>query len=166
MTEDAATRRRTMQAVRSEDTKPELLVRRLIHSLGYRYRLHRRDLPGKPDLAFPSRRKVIFVHGCFWHGHDCARGARIPKTNADYWKKKIFRNVERDAATRIVLETDGWSVLVIWECEIKNKVRLEKLIRSFLNGRRAVRVRDESNSKEKEEVGFRQASRLRKKSPI
>lgn len=110
-----------MQAVRSEDTKPELLVHRLVHSLGYRYRLYRRDLPGKPDLVFPSRRKVIFVHGCFWHGHHCARGARMPKTNADYWKNKIERNVARDAATKSALETDDWRMLVLWECEIRDR---------------------------------------------
>lgn len=133
MTEDAALRRRTMQAVRSEDTKPELLVRRLVHRLGYRYRLHPRDLPGKPDLVFPSRRKVIFVHGCFWHGHDCTRGARMPKTNADYWKRKIERNFARDAATKSALETDGWRVLVIWECEIRNQARLEDRIRHYLH---------------------------------
>ncbi len=132
MTEEAALRRRTMQAVRSEDTKPELLVRRLVHSLGYRYRLHRRDLPGKPDLVFPSRRKIIFVHGCFWHGHECARGARAPKTNADYWTSKIRRNIERDAAAINALEADDWRVLVIWECQLKNATRLVSAIGRFL----------------------------------
>ena len=86
-----------MRAVKSHDTKPELLVRRAIHCMGYRYRLHRKDLPGKPDVVFPSRKKIIFVHGCFWHGHDCARGARMPKSNRSYWVSKISRNRERDA---------------------------------------------------------------------
>ena len=88
-------RSRTMRAVRDRDTKPELAVRRLLHRMGYRYRLHWRDLPGKPDIVFGPRRKVIFVHGCFWHGHSCNRGNRLPKTNAEYWKAKIERNVAR-----------------------------------------------------------------------
>jgi DNA mismatch endonuclease (patch repair protein) len=112
-----------------------MIVRRLVHSLGYRYRLHRSDLPGKPDLVFPSRRKVIFVHGCFWHGHDCARGARMPATNVDYWRKKIARNVERDAATVGKLDVERWSSLTIWECELKIAGRsdLKRRIVEFLS---------------------------------
>jgi DNA mismatch endonuclease (patch repair protein) len=91
-------RSRVMRAVKGKDTKPEMIVRRMAHALGYRYRLHRTDLPGSPDLVFAGRQKVIFVHGCFWHGHDCARGSRQPKTNAEYWRAKIARNVTRDAA--------------------------------------------------------------------
>jgi DNA mismatch endonuclease (patch repair protein) len=132
MTEDAALRRRVMQAVRSEHTKPEMLVRRLIHRLGYRYRLHRRDLPGKPDLVFVSRHRAIFVNGCFWHGHECARGARPPKTNTEYWRSKIQRNVERDAANQLALEASGWHVLVVWECETRDSQRLERMLRKFL----------------------------------
>ncbi|MGB3486953.1 MAG: very short patch repair endonuclease [Xanthobacteraceae bacterium] len=134
MTTDAE-RSRVMRAVRSKDTAPEMTVRRLVHSLGYRYRLHRSDLPGKPDLVFPGRHKVIFVHGCFWHGHSCARGARLPATNVDYWKKKISRNVARDAATLDKLNAEGWSSMTIWECELKaaDRPRLTKRIEEFLS---------------------------------
>ena len=102
------------------DTKPELMVRRALRSLGHTgYRLDRRDLPGRPDIAFIGRKKAIFVHGCFWHGHDCKRGARMPKTNADYWRGKIARNVARDAASEAALAEMGWDVLTIWECKLK-----------------------------------------------
>jgi DNA mismatch endonuclease (patch repair protein) len=109
-----------MRAVKSRDTKPEMIVRRLIHGLGYRYRLHRPDLPGKPDLTFPSRRTVLFIHGCFWHGHDCARGARVPKINRDYWTAKIAGNKARDIKDCDRLRDMGWLVLTVWECEIKD----------------------------------------------
>ena len=108
-----------MSRVRSRDTKPELLVRKLVHGLGYRYRLHRKDLPGKPDLVFGPRRKVILVHGCFWHGHTCPRGARQPKANADYWISKIARNVDRDARVQAELRQLGWRPVIVWECELK-----------------------------------------------
>lgn len=108
-----------MRAVKSRDTKPEMVVRRAAHALGYRFRLHRKDLPGSPDLAFPRFKKAIFVHGCFWHGHDCARGARKPKTNAAYWEQKIARNKARDARVRGELAALGWESLTIWECELK-----------------------------------------------
>jgi DNA mismatch endonuclease, patch repair protein len=124
-------RRRTMQAVKSKDTGPEMTVRRLLHARGFRYRLHRKDLPGCPDLVFPSRRKVIFVHGCFWHGHDCARGARVPKTNVEYWTAKIGRNRSRDATAVKQLRRDGWGVLVLWECKL-NQRDLLKRVESFL----------------------------------
>ena len=94
-------RSRTMRAVKGRDTKPEMAVRRLLHRMGYRYRLHRKELPGRPDIVFGSRRKVIFVHGCFWHGHSCKRGNRLPKTNAEYWQTKIARNVERHTGMRL-----------------------------------------------------------------
>ena len=116
-------RRRTMQAVKSEDTAPEMIVRRIIHAQGFRYRLHRRDLPGCPDIVLPRTRKVIFVHGCFWHGNNCARGARMPKTNTDYWSPKISRNRARDARAARQLRAEGWDVAIIWECE----TRLENL---------------------------------------
>src|SRR5690606_27253748 len=103
---------------KSKDTAPELAVRKLVYSLGYRFRLHRRDLPGNPDLAFIGRRKVIFVHGCFWHGHSCSRGARSPKTNEEYWHSKVNRNRERDAKNLALLAMLGWGVYIIWECEI------------------------------------------------
>ena len=111
-----AQRSERMSRVRSRDTKPELLVRKLVHGMGYRYRLHRNDLPGKPDLVFGPRRKVILVHGCFWHGHDCARGARQPKANADYWLAKIERNRSRDARVQEELRQAGWRVIILWEC--------------------------------------------------
>src|ERR1035438_4358669 len=117
--ESPEVRRRTMQAVKSQDTGPEMTVRRIVHRLGFRYRLHRRDLPGCPDLVFVPRRKVIFIHGCFWHGHGCARGARVPKTNTPYWTEKIGRNQIRDAKAIELLKASGWDVLVLWECELK-----------------------------------------------
>lgn len=123
-----------MRAVKSRDTKPEMVVRRLVHGLGYRYRLHRQDLPGKPDLIFPARRKVVFMHGCFWHGHDCARGARVPMNNRDYWNAKIARNKARDANNCDRLRDMGWSVLTIWECETKD-THLEPRLRAFLGPR-------------------------------
>ncbi len=131
--ESPEVRRRTMQAVKSKDTAPELLVRSLAHRMGYRFRLHRKDLPGKPDLVFPGRRKVIFVHGCFWHGHDCARGARVPKSNRDYWTKKIARNRERDRAACAALMDSGWAYLIVWECDLGNEKGLKAQVRKFLN---------------------------------
>ena len=125
-------RARVMRAVKGKDTKPEMTVRRLAHALGYRFRLHREDLPGKPDLVFPGRNKVIFVHGCFWHGHDCARGSRQPKQNADYWRVKIGRNVARDAASLQALKAKGWQALVIWECEMKDREALADRLKAFL----------------------------------
>jgi DNA mismatch endonuclease (patch repair protein) len=129
-----AKRSEIMRAVKGRDTAPEMLVRRLLFGMGYRYRLHRTDLPGKPDLAFIGRRKVIFVHGCFWHGHDCARGARVPKQNADYWTGKIARNKARDMANLDKLDALGWGSLVIWECELKNTERLRQQLTTFLDG--------------------------------
>lgn len=108
-----------MRAVKSRDTKPERAIRRLLHAMGYRFRLHRKDLPGAPDIVLPGRRAVIFVHGCFWHGHDCRRGARIPKANQDYWRTKIARNQARDAKAQEALAASGWRVGVVWECALK-----------------------------------------------
>ena len=121
-----------MRAVRSRDTTPEMIVRRVVTSLGYRYRLHKATLPGKPDLVFGPRRKVIFVHGCFWHGHDCKRGARLPKTKVDYWREKVRRNRERDAATLNALRDTGWSTLVVWECETRDDENLRASLAQFL----------------------------------
>jgi DNA mismatch endonuclease (patch repair protein) len=123
-----------MRAVKSRDTKPEMIVRRAAHALGYRFRLHRKDLPGNPDLVFPSRKKAVFVHGCFWHGHDCARGARMPKANAEYWTAKIGRNVARDDRVRNELASLGWETLTIWECELRQGAVNERLSR-FLGPR-------------------------------
>lgn len=114
----------------------EMIVRRLVHSLGYRYRLHRWDLPGAPDLVFPSRRAVIFVHGRFWHQHDCSRGAGIPKTRRDYWIPKLQRNQARELQNQRRLNALGWQSLVIWECETNNRYGVEAQVREFLGARR------------------------------
>jgi len=113
-----------MRKVKGKDTSPELKVRRLLWGMGLRYRLHRRDLPGAPDIVLSGRRLAIFVHGCFWHGHDCARGARVPKQNRDYWTGKVGRNRERDMRTQSALEASGWTPMVIWECELKDAATL------------------------------------------
>jgi DNA mismatch endonuclease Vsr len=124
-------RRRNMAAIRARDTKPELLLRRLLHALGYRFRLHRRDLPGRPDIVFPGRRKAIFVHGCFWHRHGC-RNSVLPKARAEWWAQKLSRNVARDAAAVAALEALGWAVLIIWECEAKDERQLSHTLQRFL----------------------------------
>lgn len=123
-----------MALIRSKDTKPEVFVRQVAHRLGYRFRLHRKDLPGRPDMVFPSRRAVVLIHGCFWHGHDCPKGQRHPKTNVDYWRRKIAGNIERDRASLDALLTGGWRVMVVWECEIslKRRAELEDRLRDFL----------------------------------
>ena len=121
-----------MRRVKGKDTSPEMTVRRALTKLGARYRLHRKDLPGKPDIVLPGRRLAFFVHGCFWHGHDCARGARVPKQNRDYWVGKVGRNRARDAASRQALEAGGWRVETIWECELKDAAGLEARLRALL----------------------------------
>jgi DNA mismatch endonuclease (patch repair protein) len=129
-------RSKNMRRIRSEGTKPELTVRRLLHGLGYRFRLHRCDLPGKPDLVFGPRRKVIFVHGCFWHGHDdpaCTDG-RAPRSNQCYWLPKLARNKQRDMANLSALRTADWDSLVIWECETRDLKNLSARIAEFLRG--------------------------------
>lgn len=108
-----------MRCVRAEDTSPELAVRHFIHSLGFRYRLHVRSLPGTPDLVFPSRRKIIFIHGCFWHGHACRAGRKSPRSNVLYWTRKLKRNRDRDCRVQAQLKRLGWKVLKIWECQIR-----------------------------------------------
>jgi len=124
-------RSENMRCIHSKNTKPELAVRHLVWGLGFRgYRLHRTDIPGKPDLAWLGRKMVIFVHGCFWHGHDCTEGVRKPKSNQAYWVPKIERNRQRDVRDVASLEADGWLVLVVWECELKDKaLLLGKLVR-------------------------------------
>ena len=107
-----------MRQVKAKGTSPELKVRRLLWAMGLRYRLHRKDLPGAPDIVLASRKLAVFVHGCFWHGHDCARGARVPKQNRPYWMAKIERNRQRDARTQAELAAKGWTPMVIWECEL------------------------------------------------
>jgi DNA mismatch endonuclease (patch repair protein) len=121
-----------MQSVGQKNTGPEMTVRRLAHGLGFRFRLHRRDLPGRPDLVFPGRRKVIFVNGCFWHGHrGCSKG-RLPKSRQDYWKPKIALNKQRDAAAIERLLASGWRVLTVWQCETRDSRALAARLRRFL----------------------------------
>ena len=126
-----AQRSRNMAAVRTRDTAAELFVRRVLHAEGFRFRLHRRDLPGKPDIVLPKYKIVVLVHGCFWHAHDCRRGA-LPSSNIDFWSRKRAANVERDRKQIKQLESLGWRVLVLWECELKAQNAIAELMRRFL----------------------------------
>lgn len=125
-----------MGRVHGRDTKPEMLVRRLLHGMGYRYRLHRKDLPGRPDIVFGKRRKVIFIHGCFWHRHSdpTCRLARLPKTRLEFWEPKLTANAERDARHYEALRQLGWEVLVVWECELRHSEQLENRLWRFVEG--------------------------------
>jgi len=125
-------RSRNMAAIRGKDTKPEMIVRRIAHQLGFRFRLHRRDLPGAPDLVFPRLRRIINVHGCYWHMHDCRWGCVTPKTNAEFWQTKRTGNVDRDKRNLAALRRDGWKVLTVWECEVKDADRIAVKITKFL----------------------------------
>jgi DNA mismatch endonuclease (patch repair protein) len=125
-------RSENMRRIKSKDMKPEIVVRRLIHALGYRYRLHRKDLPGKPDIVFGPRRKAVFVHGCFWHQHSGCGEGRLPRSNTGYWKPKLARNVQRDAQNVAVLREQGWDSLIVWECETKDLARLRRRLVQFL----------------------------------
>jgi DNA mismatch endonuclease Vsr len=127
-------RRRNLASVGGKDTAPELCVRRLLHRMGFRFRLHRRDLPGTPDIVLAGRRKIIEVRGCFWHRHPdpACRNAVLPKVRADWWAAKLARNVTRDERNLAALSAAGWSVLVLWECEVKAEVLLNQRLRSFL----------------------------------
>ena len=129
---DAATRSAVMRRVKGRNTTPELVVRKALTRLGARYRLHRKDLPGSPDVVLPGRRLALFVHGCFWHGHDCARGARTPKQNREYWTAKVARNRARDAANRAALAAAGWRVESLWECELKDAAALDSRLADLL----------------------------------
>ena len=120
-----------MSRIGGKDTAPEMVVRRLVHALGYRFRLHRRDLPGTPDIVFPSRRKVIFVNGCFWHAHGCRIG-RPPKSRPEFWIPKLERNRSKDARNRRSLRASGWGVFTVWQCQTRFRDRLEARIVSFL----------------------------------
>lgn len=121
-----------MSRVRSENTRPELLVRSMVHAMGYRFRLHRKDLPGKPDLTLTRHGKVIFVHGCFWHGHvGCPRAAR-PTSNQIFWDRKLTANAERDSRNMAKLEELGWKTLIVWECETRRPEQLKEKLRRFL----------------------------------
>ncbi|MBX9740643.1 MAG: DNA mismatch endonuclease Vsr [Beijerinckiaceae bacterium] len=130
---EKASRSDIMRAVKGANTKPERLVRRIAHRVAPGYRLNRRDIPGKPDLAYMGRKIAVFVHGCFWHGHDCRRGARVPKDNRDYWLAKIGRNRVRDDAALARLEQEGWRTLVLWECELKDEAAIEDRLRKILS---------------------------------
>ncbi|MDB5641774.1 MAG: mismatch endonuclease Vsr [Hyphomicrobiales bacterium] len=122
-----------MRAVRGAGTKPELLVRKLARAIRPGYRLNRRDIPGSPDLAYMGARLAVFVHGCFWHGHDCKRGARTPKDNRDYWVAKIARNKARDEKALATLSGEGWKTIVLWECELKDEAAVRQRLSAFLN---------------------------------
>ncbi len=129
-------RRFCMSRIKGRDTKPELAVRKLVHALGYRYRLHVRSLPGSPDLVFSSRRKVILVHGCFWHRHNCRYGRVMPATRRAFWKSKLEGNRERDGKNRRLLRKEGWGVLVVWECQTRKTEWLLERILAFLEDER------------------------------
>jgi DNA mismatch endonuclease (patch repair protein) len=122
-----------MSRIGSKDTAPEMVIRKLLFSMGYRYRLHRSDLPGRPDIVFVRRRKAIFVHGCFWHAHGCKIG-RLPKSRVDFWRAKLERNAARDAENERALRGQGWDVLTLWQCETKNLAQLREQVSSFLGG--------------------------------
>ena len=128
-------RSRIMARVKSKGMKPEMKVRRLLHSLGYRYRLHRADLPGQPDLVFPSRRKVVFVNGCFWHNHSGCPRVRIPTANRDYWLSKLDRNKARDEHNVNLLKENGWAVMTVWECQLRYLTATTERLVAFLERR-------------------------------
>lgn len=132
---DPLRRSENMRRIHSKDTKPELVVRKLVRSLGFTgYRIHRKDIPGKPDLVWIGRKLAIYVHGCFWHGHDCKEGIRKPKSRVDYWLSKIERNRQRDHEQQAALKSQGWRVLVVWECELKNGDTIGVRVKKFLKG--------------------------------
>ncbi len=123
-----------MSRVRAKDTKPELTVRSIVHAMGFRYRLHVRELPGNPDMVFPKRGKIIFVHGCFWHRHGKCKNTRWPKSRLDFWQPKLEANHARDAANRRALRKLGWEVLVVWECQLKNLEKTAERLERFMSG--------------------------------
>ncbi len=122
-----------MSRIKAKDTRPELVARRLIHGMGYRYRLHAKDLPGKPDIVFRPRQKVIFVNGCFWHQHQGCKDNHVPKSNISYWAPKLEKTKKRDTENQRKLISSGWQVLIIWECQLKDLETLKANVRSFLN---------------------------------
>ncbi|MBX9825799.1 MAG: DNA mismatch endonuclease Vsr [Xanthobacteraceae bacterium] len=127
-----------MRRIRKTNTRPEMIVRSLVHSMGYRYRLHQSRLPGSPDMVLARHRKVILVHGCFWHRHDCADGRKLPRSKPEYWGPKLERNRRRDEASVALLHELGWGVLVVWECETMDNRKLSKTLARFLRSRKAV----------------------------
>ena len=129
-------RSRNMSAIKSKNTKPEIAVRKLLHSMGYRFRLHRKDLPGSPDIVLPKYKTVIFVHGCFWHRHENCKYASTPKTRKEFWNKKFNDNILRDKKNLEILSSLGWKIIIIWECEIRNKkINLEQIIKNVIKKR-------------------------------
>ena len=129
-------RARNMSAIKSKNTKPEIAVRKLLHSMGYRFRLHRKDLPGSPDIVLPKYKTVIFVHGCFWHRHENCKYASTPKTRQEFWNKKFNENILRDKKNLEILSSLGWKIIIIWECEIRNKkINLEQIIKNVIKKR-------------------------------
>ena len=130
---DKKTRSKIMSRVKQKDTKPEMIVRRILHGMSYRFRLHRKDLPGKPDIVLPKYKAVIFVYGCFWHGHDCPRG-KLPGTRREFWENKISGNRERDLRVEKELEALGYRIAIVWQCRIKDKEELSTELRQFLDG--------------------------------
>lgn len=131
-------RHRCMAAIRGKDTKPEMVVRRLLTAMGYRYRLHDKNMPGRPDIIFRSRRAVVFVHGCYWHRHTCAAGRVLPKTRLDFWQTKLEANAARDKRNCTRLRRDGWRVLIVWECQLRDTDRLERRLHIHLGSPGAV----------------------------
>jgi DNA mismatch endonuclease Vsr len=132
---DARRRSENMRRIRSKNTKPEVMLRSLLHKQGYRFRIHPRDLPGKPDIVFPSRRKAIFVHGCFWHQHPGCREGRLPGTRQEYWRPKLDKNAVRDASSILALRKLGWDVAVVWECELESATTVPRKVQDFLIGK-------------------------------
>jgi DNA mismatch endonuclease, patch repair protein len=142
---DAETRHRVMASIRKRDTRPEIAVRRALHAQGLRFRLHRSDLPGTPDVVLPGRRTAVLVHGCFWHQHPGCSWSRVPRGNTSYWGPKLIRNVERDVQARQHLEALGWKVVVIWECEARDEDRLRQIARKIALRRELATRRHPSN---------------------
>ena len=129
----SASRSKNMSAIKSKNTKPEVEVRKLLHSMGFRFRLHKKDLPGSPDIVLPKYKTVIFVHGCFWHRHQNCKYASNPKTRREFWEKKFKENIERDKKNQEKLKNLGWKTKIVWECEIKKQDKLIKKLEDFLN---------------------------------
>jgi DNA mismatch endonuclease, patch repair protein len=129
---DVLTLTERMRRIRKTDTKPEMIVRRMVHSMGYRYRLHGAKLLGSPDIVLPRHSKLIFVHGCFWHRHDCRDGRKLPRSKPEYWGPKLERNRRRDEANTAGLEGQGWRVLIVWECETKDPPKVSRKLSHFL----------------------------------
>ncbi len=131
---DKQKRSSIMSTVKNRNTKPELIVRSMLHRMGYRFRIHRRDLPGNPDITLPKHKKIVFVHGCFWHGHKKCRRAKRPTTNQEFWNKKLNSNIKRDNKNVLELNKAGWQTLVVWSCEIKDKDNLMQRLQNFIAG--------------------------------